>query len=480
MPKQVQILGETIPWNLPIEEELRAGLGAEAYEIRIEANRICLTGGSPSGLFYARTTLEQLRLLHPEGAPQLQIRDWPDYTYRSFHIDCVRHFIEIDELKKMIRMAAQFKLNHFHWHLTDDQGWRIECRRYPKLHEIGAVRRGDHFGSYHAEDVENRYYTREQIQEIVSFCESHAIEVVPEIELPGHVTALLAAYPQFSCTGRPLEVGTKEGVYPDILCAGKEEVFSFVEDLLDDILELFPGTYFHIGGDEAPKERWDACPLCQQRMKEEGLQNGRQLQGYLENRIARYLLGKGKQPIVWNEAAYGGNLDPAITIQVWTVDPEGRTCEHLRRGGKAILSKVENCYCDYPYGIVSLRDVYQQDLEVEDQQNVCQTGARNAGLEENHILGTECLIWTEFVRDAKYLETHCWPRFAALAETAWCGSARPGYEDFCRRLTALYPIFEKYGIEAVPQEGWLPSKEEAIRQKQEFIAMSHFELDNPE
>jgi hexosaminidase len=458
MPKQMQTCPQNVPWDLPVSEQIDPTMREEEYALSIDEAQIRLAGNNQKGLFYAHTTLEQLRLLHPDGAPQVQIRDWPDCAYRSFHIDCVRHFIEMDELKKMIHMASQFKLNHFHWHLTDDQGWRIESLRYPKLHEVGAIRHGDNFGSYHSDEVEDRYYTREQIRDIISFCAAHAIEVVPEIELPGHVTALLAAYPQYSCTGVPVQVGTKEGVYPDILCAGKEETFSFIEDLLDDILELFPGEYVHIGGDEAPKERWDACPLCQKRMKDEGLRDGRELQGYLENRIGRYLLSRGRKPIVWNEAAYGGNLDPAMAIQVWTVDPQNRTGEHLRRGGRAIWSKVENCYCDYPYGVVSLRDVYELDPE--------------GSIIPVH--GVECLIWTEFVRDLKYLEEHCWPRFAALAEVGWCGASRPGYEDFCRRMTALYPIFAQNGIQAVPPEGWTPSPEEALRQKNEFMARSHF------
>lgn len=439
------------------EKKVNPDMGGEEYRLQLKKDGIWIEGGSETACLYAEATLEQIRLQCKDELPCLTVEDGPEHSWRSFHIDCARHFIPAEELKKMIRMSAHFKLNKFHWHFSDDQGWRIECKRFPLLHEIGAVRRGDHMGNYDSDETEDRYYTREQVREIVAFCGELGVEVIPEVDMPGHVTAVLAAYPQYGCRGERIPVETQAGIFRDILCPGKEETFVFIEQLLDDLLELFPGNYFHIGGDEAPKEYWSSCPLCRKRMKEEGFETLQQLQGYMENRITAYLKSKGRTVIVWNEAAYGGNLDPDTIVQLWTDDKENRLGEHMERGGRAVISIVKNCYCDYPYGITSLRDVY----ELED----CPEGLAKAG---NGILGTECLIWTEHVRDVKRLETFCWPRFAASAEVGWRGQDRSGYLSFEARMKALLPVFEKYGIHAEKVSGWVPAQEEADRQKAEF------------
>lgn len=450
--------GGEIPAGIKVREEFCPELKKEQYRISIRPEEILLKGSTEAGLFYARTMLEQMKMFYGGMLPCMELADEPAYPYRSFHIDCARHFFPVEELKKMIRMSAEFKLNRFHWHVSDDQGWRIESRRYPELHEIGAVRKGDHFGRYVSEDPEGGYYSQEEVKEIVDYCSRYGIEVVPEIDMPGHVSAILAAYPELSCTGEKTEVGTKAGIYKEIFCAGKEEVFIFIENLLEEMLKLFPGKYFHIGGDEAPKEHWRACPHCQKRIREEGLKNEQELQGYMENRIASYLLKKGRIPVVWNEALYGGNLNPDAAVQVWTEDRDKQIESYLRKGGKAIISIVPNSYCDYPYGMHSLKDIYEINLssyETEEDGNRC-------------ILGTECLIWTEFIRDASRLEELSFPRFAASAEAGWCGTRRPGYENFRDRLEKLFPLFEKYGIHAALPEGWTPDKETAKRQIDEF------------
>ena len=439
------------------ERKTDPDMGEEEYCLQLKKDGIWIAGGSEKACLYAESTLEQIRLQCGDALPCLTVEDCPAYSWRAFHIDCARHFIPADELKKMIRMSAHFKLNKFHWHFSDDQGWRIECRKFPLLHEIGAVRRGDHMGNYDSDETEDRYYTREQVREIVAYCGELGVEVIPEVDMPGHVTAVLAAYPQYGCRGEQILVETRAGIFRDILCAGKEETFVFIEQLLDDLLELFPGKYFHIGGDEAPKEYWSSCPLCRKRMEEEGLENLQQLQGYMENRITAYLKAKGRTVIVWNEAAYGGNLDPDTIVQLWTDDKENRLEQHMERGGKAVISIVKNCYCDYPYGITSLRDVY----ELEE----CPAGLTKA---KDRILGTECLIWTEHVRDEKRLETLCWPRFAASAEVGWRGQDRPGYPSFETRMKRLLPVFKKYGICPEEAPGWVPAQEEAKRQKAEF------------
>lgn len=456
-PKEI-IAHEESTTNAEIKERKQnPSMQEEEYCLRVQPEGVRIEGGSEKAFLYAEATLEQILLQCGEQLPCLTIRDYPAYLWRSFHIDCARHYFPVEELKKMIRMSAHFKLNKFHWHFADDQGWRIECKKYPLLHEVGAVRRGDHMGCYHSEEIEERYYTREEVREIVSYCGKLGIDVVPEVDMPGHVTAILAAYPQLGCKGEAIAVETKAGIFPDILCAGKEETFAFIENLLDDLLELFPGKYIHIGGDEAPKERWSKCPLCQKRMKEEGLASLQELQGYMENRIAAYLKERGRTVIVWNEAAYGGNLYPDTIIQLWTDDKENRVGQHLERGGRAILSIVKHCYCDYPYGVTSLEEVYRLEM-----------GSKESKKLGNGLIGTECLAWAEHIRDDKKLENLCWPRYAASAEVGWRGDDRPGYPSFEKRMKVLYPVFEKYGIHATEPSGWVPSAEEARRQRAEF------------
>lgn len=452
-PKQIKYGSGNTLENVMIEEKIISGLENEEYHISILRDKILLEGGSKTGLLYAQITLEQLKIVYGKNLPCMEIADKPKYPYRSFHIDCARHFFEIDELKKIIRMSAEFKLNHFHWHISDDQGWRIECSQYPKLHEIGSIREGDHFGKYDSDEIEGKFYTRKEVQEIVAYCQRYGIEVVPEIDMPGHVSAILAAYPQLSCTGREVKVGTKAGIFKDILCPGKEETFAFVEKLLDDMLELFPGKYFHIGGDETPKDQWNTCPNCQKRMQKEKLADGRQLQGYFENRIAAFLKKRGRIPIVWNEAAYGGNLNSDVLVQVWTYDKDQKIKSHWAAGGKTIISSMMNSYCDYPYGFISLKNVYDLNTTQEEIKGY-----------EDSVIGTECLVWTEYIRDAARLEELCWPRFAASAQVAWCGDNRMDYESFVHELTALFPIFEKYGIKATKPEGWVPNQEMAAKQ----------------
>lgn len=463
---QVKVLtmtGGTAVKNIPCRKNITGDLAAEAYRLQITPSEILLEGGSEKALRYGQQTLDQITGQCGETIPCLSIEDSPSFPHRSFHIDCARHFFSLEELKKMVHMAACFKFSHFHWHISDDQGWRIESRAYPLLHQVGAVRKGDHFGRYVSNVEEGGYYTREQVKELVAYCAELGIEVVPEIDMPGHVSAILAAYPEFSCSGQKVEVGMKGGIFRDILCPGKEETFAFIEKLLDDMLELFPGEYFHIGGDEAPKESWKTCPHCQKRMQDNGLENVQQLQGYMANRAAEYLRKKGRKAIVWNEAANGGNLDPDITVQLWTDDKEGKVTQHLEKGGRAILSNFENSYCDYPYGFISLKSLYEIDLAPEKYP-------RSA------VMGNECLIWTEFIRSGERLEELSWPRFSAAAEAGWCGAGREGYDSFSRRLKDLFFLFEENGINATKESGWVPSEEAAAAQFAEF-RMNFLEAD---
>ena len=363
-------------------------------------------------------------------------------------------------------MCAHFKLNTFHWHFSDDQGWRIESKAYPLLHEVGSRRAGDHFGRYHSDVEESAYYTREQVKDLVAYCEELGIQIVPEIDIPGHVTAILAAYPQLSCKGTKVEVATKAGIYENILCPGKEETFIFLETLLDDLLELFPGKYFHIGGDETPKQNWKSCPYCQKRMAEEHLENVQQLQGYFANRVAAYLKKRGRTVIAWNEAALGNNLDADVVVQLWNdgsklggnkIDGIGKA--HLARGGRVMMSNMRNCYCDYPYGFISLKDVYGLSW-IPDGMDRSEMTAQI----KERMIGCECLMWTEYIREWERLETFAWPRFAAGAEMGWCQETHGDYANFKQRMKQLFPIFERYQIAATKPSGWVPNPIEKMRQ----------------
>ncbi len=383
------------------------------------------------------------------------------YGFRAFHIDCSRHFFAVPELKKMIAAAAEFGFNYFHWHISDDQGYRLESRRFPRLHEISSVRKGDHFAYYFSDRQEGGYYTFEDVREILECCDSHGIEVIPELDVPGHVSAILAAYPELSCSGEETEVVTSGGIFHGIFCPAKEEVYAFLEALLGELIGVFPGEYFHIGGDEVPHENWESCPLCREKMKRMGISDMRAYQGAFENRIAGYLLEKGKKVIAWNDAADGGNLDPRIILQYWATDRDERLAEHLRKGGDIIISPTTHCYFDYPYGITSLKKAYETDLNPEGLREALRLG-------KGRVLGTEGLLWTEHIRTPQKLEEYAWPRLAAIAAVAKYGEDRPPFEDFLRDLKEKLPALEALGITVHPEEDWVPDEAESTRQREEF------------
>ena len=440
-------------------------LPAEGYRLEAGKEGIILTAGSDQGLIWAEHTLSQLRRQFPEGIPCLTIEDAPEYPWRAFHIDSARHMRTIDELKRIVDMAAYFKLNTLHWHISDDQGWRIECKAFPKLHELGAYRSGDHFGTYRSDEKEGGYYTREEVKDFVAYCGKKGIQVVPEIDLPGHVSAILHAYPHLSCREEPVEVVTKAAITTELLCAGREEVYTFLETLLGELLELFPAPWFHIGGDEAPKTRWAECPRCQAKMKELGLTSHRQLQGYFSSRIVEFLRKHGRRAIMWNDGAYGGGIDPSVVLQVWYPDRDGALDAHIAQGGQVYLSPVVPCYCDYPYGEHPVQAVYQLDLKPD-------------YVNRDTVLGGECLTWSEFIRSPERLQELAFPRFTALAEALWSGENRSDYGNFRARLEAIFPVFGEMGINATPSAGWDPEPEEAKRQSREFRLQFEAESEN--
>jgi hexosaminidase len=283
-----------------------------------------------------------------EMVPCVLIRDEPIYEHRGFMLDSVRHLTPQEDIKKLIDAAAMFKFNILHWHLTDDQGWRIETDSWRRLFEIGSKRPASEFGNENDMREYGGYYTKHQLREIVEYCSQRHIEVIPEIDLPGHTRAILASYPELSCTGKNISVGTKQGIYSDILCAGNDKVFELVFDVLREVMEIFPSKRIHIGGDEAPKKRWHECPKCQQRMRELGLNNEEELQGWFVNRIVDFLAVNGREAIAWNESLKSGLIKNNLIIQDW-MDKKGLSQSFANNGGRVIISDFYNYYLDYPY-----------------------------------------------------------------------------------------------------------------------------------
>lgn len=447
-PKSVISAAGVVSADAAVTEMIDASLAPEGYVLTLGEESV-LRAGSEQGLIWGRNTLEQLKHQFPREIPCVTIEDEPAYPIRSILLDSSRHMLPISELKKMMQVASYFKLNTLHWHISDDQGWRIESRAFPKLHELGAYRKGDHFGSYRSDAVEGGYYTQEEVRDFVAYCEALGIQIIPEVDIPGHVMAILHAYPHLSCRGEPVEVVTRAAITEELLCVGRDEVFEFIETLFGELIALFPAPWFHIGGDEAPKSRWEECPHCRKRMEEEGLSNLRELQGYAMNRVAAFLRSHGRRAIVWNDGAYGGNLDPDIVLQVWFPDPDDAVGAHVAKGGQLIVSPVDRCYCDYPYGEHPQHGIYEMPMETN-----------------GTVIGSETLHWAEFIRTAERLQELAWPRGAALAERCWSGEG--DYTDFCRRMEEMFPVFDELGVKATAPAGWDPDAEEAKRQIAEF------------
>lgn len=409
----------------------------EGYAIAFDGRTAKITYSDESGKFYAMQAIAQLK--RNETVPAFELEDYPLYTYRGFSLDCARHSFKISEIKKLIDAAALFRLNRFHWHLTDDQGWRIEISAYPRLNEISSVRKKSTFGGVIDERAYRALFTKEEIKEIVAYCKARHIEVVPEIDMPGHASALLAAYPQFSCAKKPVEVQTKQGIYNNVFCVSNEEVYAFVYDILDEICELFPYEYIHIGGDETPVKSWQACPNCRKMKEECGLKDFHGLQSVFTKRIADYLKSKGKKAIVWNESLKGGFPQTnSVCVQHW-MGGGSASFDFAEKGGKVIESDFFHYYCDYPYGMTPLKKTYA--FRPEKKYKNCPA---------KRPFGIEAEMWTEYVRDFDTLCYRYFPRLAAIAETAW--GYKTSYKDFKERFKTIEPILNQAGIHPAPEK----------------------------
>lgn len=361
------------------------------------------------------------------------------YTYRSLHLDCARHFFPVSTVKKVIEGISFGNMNILHWHLSDDHGWRIESKRFPKLHENSG-----------------QYYTQEEIREVVAFAKEHGIDIVPEIDMPGHNLALLSAFPEYSCKGEPVTPAKARGVYRTILCAGKEQTMTFIKEVLEEIIPLFDSKYFHIGGDEAPKDEWKECPDCNAKMKELGLTSYEDLQGYFTAQVCEILKKHGKTPICWNDALLASNIPEDVCIQYWTIDYAKEMKEFVEKGGKWIYSDMFELYLDYPHSMIPLKKVY------EFQPHLYKDAIPNL----DGLMGFEACAWTEHINNEKDLCEHIFPRVFALAERA-CGEEHTDYESFKERVRQKINLLEEVGIPYTKEEWWDPEgsarREDAIQ-----------------
>ena len=420
-----------------IELLKKEGLQEEEFFLNITEENLKIEASTPKGIMRGIQTLRQLlptkKGIVSTKIPCLKIHDFPRFSWRGMLLDCCRHFMDKEFVMRYIDLLAYHKMNVFHWHLTEDQGWRIEIDKYPKLTEIGAWRiekDGSNYGGF---------YTKDDIKEILDYARTRHITVVPEIEFPGHSVAAIASYPYLSCTGDSIAVGTDWGVYKDIYCAGNDSVFAFMEDVLSEVMELFPSKYIHIGGDEAPKYRWEHCKKCQQRITAEGLHDAHELQSYFITRIEKFLNGNGRQLIGWDEILEGG-LAPSATVQSWRGEEGGIAA--AKSGHDAIMSPTSHCYFDYDLDATDLKEVYHYEpIPAELTED-----------EAKHILGGECNMWSERAPQ-ELVDSKVFPRILAMTEVLWSSSEKD-YENFYARVQKHYPKLDAlgvtYGFESVP------------------------------
>lgn len=436
---------------------------AGAYWLTIGDGEIRIMSGTHAGQVYAIQTLLQLLPRKPDANGEIvlracEIRDYPRFSWRGFMLDSVRHYQSPEWIKKLIDVLASQKINVLHWHLTDDQGWRIEIKKYPQLTAKGAWRSHIGFGLkpeqssyYDADGNYGGFYTQEQIREIVRYAAVRGITIVPEIELPGHALAALTVFPHLGCTGGPYEIGLKGGVFEDVYCAGNEAVYAFLEDVFEEVVALFPGKFVHVGGDECPKLRWRNCPKCQAKIRSENLKNEHGLQSYVIRRMEKFLAGKGKRLIGWDEILEGG-LAPNATVMSWRGAAGGVAAAKLNHD--VVMTPNSHCYFDYsqartgePNGIggfVPLERVYKFNP--------------TAGVPTDfakRILGGQANLWTEYIPNEKHAEYMIAPRISALAEVLWTPQERLSWDGFQDRMDAQYARYDAAGFNYRKPDGVL-------------------------
>lgn len=430
-------------------------IGIEGYKLIVSINKIELEFIKPKGAFYGIQTLRQLfppeiessqRISIEWKIPCVVIQDHPRFSWRGFMLDEARHFFGKDIVKKLLDIMAFLKLNVFHWHLTDDQGWRVEIKKYPRLIEIGSKRKSTKlYTSRRKSDgiPYFGYYTQEDLKEIIEYAKKRYIEVIPEIDLPGHTTALLASYPELSCTGGPFEVNVRFGIFKDVLCIGKDTVFNFIKDVLREIINIFPSEIIHIGGDEVPTTRWEKCEACQMRIKKENLNTERELQVFFTKHINEYLNVHGRRPMGWNEIL-NKNLDVNTICQYWLGD-FNQVLKHLKYGRNFVMSKMDSVYLNYGYNKVPLSKTYNYEPIPDSLSKKY----------HKSILGIEACLWSELVMSSDDLEYYSFPRLIAVSETGWTQKKKRNFKFFQRKLTHYLKRLHYHNINYAKENEWI-------------------------
>lgn len=430
----------------------------EGYTLEVNADRVEIEGQTPNGVFYG---VQTLRKSIPVGTgatdillPAGEVKDAPRFGYRGFMLDCARHFFPVDFVKKFIDILALHNINVFHWHITDDQGWRIEIKKYPELTKVGSIRQRTVIGRNTSEYDNTPYggfYTQDEARDIVKYAQERYITVIPEVDLPGHMLAALATYPELGCTGGPYEVCPNWGVFEDVLCLGNDKTYEFLEGVLDEIVDIFPARYIHIGGDEVPRTRWEKCPKCQARIRQLGLKDDKEhtaedrLQSYCMARIEKYLNAKGRQIIGWDEILEG-EVAPNATVMSWRGIENGIEAARLKHD--VIMVPTSHAYFDYYQtdnrdgeplaigGYVPVEKVYSLNPTPDDLTDE----------EKEHIIGAQANLWTEYILDGDHVEYMALPRMAALSEVQWTQPDKKDYGDF---LTRLYRFIKVYDVDSL-------------------------------
>ena len=468
---------------------INPALAAEGYTLDITPASVKVAAADANGILYAIQTIGQMLPAAFYGdkkasadwvLPCAQISDQPRFAYRGMHLDCSRHFWTIEETKKYLDVMAMYKLNRFHWHLTDDQGWRIEIKKYPRLTEVGSMRAETmvekNFDPFVGDGQPyGGFYTQDEIREVIAYAADLGITVIPEIDLPGHMLAALTAYPEYGCTGGPYEVWKIWGVSEDVLCVGKEETFGFLEDVLTEVIDLFPSEYIHIGGDESPKIRWEHCPLCQARIRQLGLRDGKGhtkeqlLQNYVTSRMQAFLGQHGRKIIGWDEILEG-ELAPGATVMSWRGAAGG--IEAANRGFDVVMTPNSHFYFDYyqsqerdrePFGIGGFLPI-EKCYSFDPYDQLTEEA-------KPHILGVQANLWTEYIATPEHLEFMLLPRMCALSEVQWCNADNKDYDRFVTSLAHSAEIFDVAGYtynKYVFGNAGMPGNEHPVRTGEEL------------
>ena len=423
---------------------------AGAYKMEIKKDNIYIEGKDDSGVFYAIQSLIQLLPFEKSGnlkVPQLEIIDSARFAYRGMHLDVCRHFFPVEYIKKYIDYIALYKMNTFHWHLTDDQGWRIEIKKYPELTRVGGYRNGTIIGHYPGKGNDSikygGFYTQEQIKEVVKYASDRYITIIPEIEMPGHGCAALTAYPELGCTGGPYQVQGTWGVFDDVFCAGNEHTFQFLEGVLNEVMQLFPSKYIHIGGDECPKTSWIKCPKCQQRIKDNNFKDEHELQSYFIQRIEKYINSKGRKIIGWDEILEGG-LAPNASVMSWRGEEGGIAAAKLKH--TVIMTPGNYCYFDHSQTKNEDSVTFGGYLPIEQVYSFEPIPPILTDSEVQYILGAQANVWTEYIGNEKKLEYTIFPRMSALSEVLWSSKESRNLNNFQGRLQNEFKRYDWWNV----------------------------------